>query len=140
MKILMNRCFAGICCLLLAACGREKKQIQEQENAGLTVQVAPVNNPGAPSGYRFKLNLTPQAAAGLSEATRSSLLYRMDSCFYKQAEGKKVYADIVQFVASGAGKTFEYLVVFADEPAAPADEELVYEDHYLDKKKFAFKP
>lgn len=140
MKILMNRCLAGICCLLLAACGREKKQIQEQENTGLTVQVAPLNNPDAPSGYRFRLNLTPQAAAGLSETTRTALLYRMDSCFYKQAAGKKVYADIVQYVAAGTGKTFEYLVTFADEPVPPADEKLIYEDRYLDKKIFAFKP
>jgi len=104
----------------------------------LTVQLANISKSVAGGDISYAARITPEkglfTAAGKS--AKENLMYRMDSCFYLQSGRTKIYPQLTQPVSNGLKNTFEYLVTF-DMPSFDGDKWFfVYEDKYLNRKKY----
>lgn len=93
------------------------------------------------SSYALAVRVfTPKTAIQeLSKELKDSLWYRMDSCFYLNSGGEKIYPEGLEAVAGANKNCFEYLLLF-DRQAANIQRpvSLVYHDRYLDGKTHSF--
>lgn len=88
----------------------------------------------APDAAEVQVRILPDAAlfADLSAEAKQNLMYRTDSCFYLETNGRRVYAAAVTPVANGVSGSFEYLVSFEKTQGG----RLMYYDRYLNKKEY----
>jgi hypothetical protein len=131
-----KRIYAIIVLAGLSGCG-SKEDTRTIGDKQLTIQVqkAPTEDDQSRS-VRIRIFPEREALSGLSRDGRENLLYRMDSCFYLEAGIKKIYPSAVLPVANGISSGYEYLVSF-DVPVAPKGHiRLIYQDRYLNKKKY----
>jgi hypothetical protein len=132
-----KKIYAIIALAVLSACGSNKGDQRMIGDKQLTIQVQKVS---ADDGRRrtMQVRIFPkrEALSGLNTAGRENLLYRMDSCFYLETGTQKVYPSAVLPVANGMSAAFEYLVSFDGAIAPKGNIRLIYQDRYLNKKKY----
>lgn len=130
---------------LLASCAGGTRHwasgVKDEAETGdslLTVQAAKLpydKNDSASVNFRVRISINTDTLNYKRSA--ESMMYRMDSCFYLQANGKKYYPQLTQAVASGVNKRFEYLVSFDSKTLLPLQKvNMVYQDRYLDHKTY----
>ncbi|MGZ3759799.1 MAG: hypothetical protein ACXVAY_12960 [Mucilaginibacter sp.] len=125
----------------ITAC-RHQHTLHEIKDKELTLQVMELESvPGNGTTRSYKARLFPATAfrEGKVETRTAALRYQMDSCFYLQAGRQKIYAAMVQPIANGIKGTYEYLIDFDLGTAAKDDCELVYQDKFLNHRKYQLK-
>lgn len=122
------------------ACNSVKQPINEMKDSLLTIQVAKIANNGS-GQLAYQVRVIPSIAikSELNSGNKHDMLYQMDSCFYLQNNKQKIYAVNTQAVANGLADVYEYMVVFGS--AIPFDKnwQFIYQDKYLDHKKYTLK-
>src|ERR1700753_296328 len=90
-----------------------RKTFREVADKTLTLQLRNISSASDPKDITYAARLIPEKElkAAKGQAVKTSLLYKMDSCFYLQSGARKVYANI-EPVANGLTGTYEYLLTF----------------------------
>jgi hypothetical protein len=135
--VLKQRALFALSFFCLYGCAH-KTALRQTADKDLTFQLVDVSNKDAENDISYGARIIPSNSfkEADNKAAKENLMYRMDSCFYLQSGLKKVYPQLTQPVANGLKRTFEYLVTF-DLPSF--DEHkwfFVYEDRYLNRKKY----
>ena len=115
--------------------------LRQTGDKDITFQIVNISKNGTNQDISYGARIIPSAVfkGADSKATKENLMYRMDSCFYLQSGWKKIYPQLTQPVSNGLKNTFEYLLTF-DMPSFEEDKWFfVYEDRYLNKKKYTLK-
>ena len=119
----------------------DKGTLRQAGDKELTIQLANISDKEVNNDISYAARITPAkrlfTAAGKS--AKENLMYRMDSCFYLQKGGTKVYAQLTQQVANGLSGTFEYLVTFDTVNFDEHKWSFIYQDKYLNKRKYTLK-
>lgn len=125
---------------VFTACNAGKQSVNEFRDSLLTIQVAKADDKGTgQSIYQVRVIPSETIKSRLNSGNNRAMLYQMDSCFYLQNNEQKVYAVNTQAVANGLANVYEYMVVF--EPGVPHNKnwQFIYQDKYLDHKKYTLK-
>ena len=128
---------------LFIFCGcKQRDPVKEIKLKGLTIQLRTLPDAAGDGSASYAARLIPDKALLKEKGgdIKSALMYRMDSCFYMRSGGKTVYAALVQPVANGLTGIFEYLVTFDKNEAGRPNSTLIYQDKYLNKARYSFKP
>jgi hypothetical protein len=138
----MNKVLIGmaVVCFTFMAC-HKKQAYYESKDRDLVVQVIKMKNDVADTisiSYTARVIPDKAMAAANNEEVKTAMMYKMDSCFYIQIKQKKIYPGIVQSIANGLPNQFEYLVSF-DAGILNDDPVIVYQDKYLNKRKYTLK-
>jgi len=131
--------FVVLSALILSACKKKSPQVKEVKDKDLTMQVRVLENTaGSTSSLDYAIRLIPGKTldATLDNKTKTALCYGMDSCFYLLADNKKVYSNIVQPIANGVSGSYEYMLSFESTDLKSGKRSLVYQDRYLNHKKY----
>jgi len=116
--------------------------IHETGGDGIRLQVVQLQNPEGtvPDVITCKARLLPDVSLINDKQANinNAMIYRMDSCFYLQHGTKKIYASLVQPIANGVSGTYEYLIEF-ESVMQGADPDFIYQDKYLNHKKYSLK-
>lgn len=131
-----KKIYAMIALAGLGAC-RNREEPRTLGDKQLTIQVQKVADRDD-EGKSVRVRIFPERVAfsGLDRAGRENLLYRMDSCFYLENGAQKIYPSAVLPVANGLSTGFEYLVSFEGTSSAQIRMRLIYEDRFLNKKRY----
>lgn len=133
----MRKIYAMIILAGFSACRSNKEDARTVGDKQLTIQVQKVPaEDDRDRSVRVRIFPEREAFSGLDRAGRENLLYRMDSCFYLETGMKKIYPSAVLPVANGISLGFEYLVSFDGLVAPKGHIRLIYQDRYLNKKKY----
>ena len=127
---------------LFTSC-KSKSTVKEIKGHGLTIEVIKLSGqPGDTSTISYSARIIPDKALinDKDNKVKTALLFNMDSCFYLQAGKKKIYASLTQPVANGVAGTFEYLLSFDVSNHKDADGSLIYQDKYLNHRKYQINP
>ncbi|MDB5123555.1 MAG: hypothetical protein JWP94_1684 [Mucilaginibacter sp.] len=119
---------------------RNNSSVKAFKRDGLAIEIARIaGEPGAASGLNYSARLIPdkKLADTKDKELTSALWYRMDSCFYLQQGGKKVFASIIQPIANGVAGSYEYFLSFDISQAEESKWHLIYQDKYLNQKKYS---
>jgi len=111
----------------------------EVKDKDLAIQVIKIENQqNDRQDLSYAVRLTPDKHILLPGDNKmtTALWYHMDSCFYLSQGKKKIYPAIIQPIANGIGGTFEYYVAFDESIKENKPLRLVYQDKYLNKKKY----
>jgi|SRR6185437_5505588 len=142
MKINRGVMASLICLATLFICCNKKRTYSENKSDGLTVQATEIPAGASETGVvNYSARLIPDNAlsAAKNGETKTALWYSMDSCFYLQAGNKKIYANLTQPIANGVTGTFEYLLSFEITRQSDVQYSLIYQDKYLNHKKYELK-
>jgi hypothetical protein len=140
----MNKVWGSvvIACLTFMAC-HNKQQYYESKDHDLTVQIVKMKNDAADTAsVSYTARIIPDKTMMTvvnNEDIKTAMMYKMDSCFYMQINKKKVYPGIVQSIANGLPNQFEYLVSFDIAGISNDNPVIVYQDKYLNKRKYTLK-
>jgi hypothetical protein len=125
--------------LMLFACNGNKGSIKQVRDSDLLVQVRQMKGEqDAPNTMDYAVRITPdkKLVAGKEDSFKTSFWYSMDSCFYIMNGNTKVYSAIVQPIANGLTGSFEYMLSFGTNDLKAGNWNLIYEDKYLNHKKY----
>lgn len=127
---------------LLSACSQRNDSFNEVRDKDIAVQIMKLENTGSNvdiMSYKVRLIPEEKLMKEKSQDVKNALWYKMDSCFYLQKGGKKIYANMVQPIANGVTGTFEYLLDFETENTSGLHGNLVYQDKYINQHQYQLK-
>lgn len=122
------------------SCGKKELRYRQAGDGDLTLQVSSMpKDAGDTAAVRsYKAVIIPSAKLTLKKSDGDSLLFRMDSCFYLQRAGAKIYPYLVQEIPNGVRGTFEYLVEFPAIVNGKGDTtRFIYQDRFINKKIYS---
>jgi hypothetical protein len=123
--------------LVLSACSGKEPAYREIKDRDLIIRFGRVvNSLDGPVTLKVRLIPSAEMLGQLDKQAKENLIYRMDSCFYSGSDKKTAYPEIVQYIATGSEKVYEYLVSFEDLPVSAAGATITYRDRYMNKKKY----
>jgi hypothetical protein len=132
-----KKIYAIIALAVLSACGSNKGDQRMIGDKQLTIQVQKLEADDNKSrSIQVRLFPDKAALAELSAVRRQNLWYQMDSCFYLETGTKKIYPSSVSPIANGLSASLEYLVNFNETVPPNVDVRLIYQDRYLNNKKY----
>jgi hypothetical protein len=135
--VLKRKALFTLMMFVFYGCGH-KSGLRQTGDKNITFQLVNISQKGADNDVSYGARIIPAKGlqAANSRTAKENLMYRMDSCFYLQSGLTKVYPQLTQPVANGLKSTFEYLVTF-DMPSFDENKWFfVYDDRYLDRKKY----
>ena len=106
----------------------------------MTVQLMKMDasdSAGAALTYKARLIPTKKLMEAKNDDAKAGMLYRMDSCFYLQDHGRKIYASMIQPVQNGVSGTFEYLLEFEPVTTSTKGLRMVYKDKYINQHTYS---
>jgi len=123
--------------LVFTGCSAKAPTYREVKDHDLVIRFGRMINQ-VDGSIVLKVRIIPsQAIFGqLDRTAKENLIYRMDSCFYSGSGKKLVYPEIVQAIATGSEKVYEYLISFSDLTDSTAGKEISYRDRYMNKKSY----
>jgi hypothetical protein len=136
-KFILSLIVFTVACSLFSC--RNNSSVKALKRDGLAIEVARVaGEPGSNTGLNYSARLISdkKLADTKDKELTSALWYRMDSCFYLQYGGKKVFATIIQPIANGVVGSYEYFLSFDISQADESKWHLIYRDKYLNRKTY----
>jgi len=124
--------------LIISGCSRDTANTQEIKDNDITLQLNEINHNGDSGVFRVRLIPSLHVLKDISVQTRESLMYRMDSCFYLTKGNEKIYPVLVQAIANGSDKNFEYILDFNDAEKQAPQTQIYFVNKYLNKRSYHF--
>jgi len=125
--------------LSIYSCNRDKDRFKETEDNDLVIQIFRMEQTLQDSGIvNFRLKIIPKKSINrlISKDLHEKLLYRMDSSFYLLEGKNKIYPVLIQSIANGNTRNYEYLISVEADDMLLRKAKLVYQDKYLTKKQY----
>ena len=126
--------------LLFSSCSSGKLPFGETKDKDLTLQVMGVKSNRIDTAYfSYKARIIPDKIflSLKSQQEKSSLSYRMDSCFFLKQGKEVIAASMVQPIANGVPGSFEFLLEFEKVASGVNNKPtLIYRDKYLNRKTY----
>lgn len=132
--------FTFLTILFFYACSH-KSAVRQTGDKDLTLQLVNISDRKVKGDISYAARIIPGKGkySSAGKSLKESLMYRMDSCFYLEAGKQKVYSQLTQPVANGLSGAFEYLVTFDIDNFDEHKWNFVYQDKYLNQKRYTLK-